>query len=445
MSIDIDWTRLTSGPDGVELAESIRDFIHEKFQQVELPRFIRSVNVHSFAFGEECPQVEIKDINDPWAEFYEDDEDEDESEDDEEDERSRVNPSEEVVNQDRRKRPGVPADFKNPHGAAPSISIKPRLADMNISLSSRNLNLHGLHAQSDPFTALSRSSTPGIPGGASNLSYFHLPLNAGLKSGSQTPMSAAFHPPSRTDTSGRNIGSFPFPPPLPIPLPQTKQAQALHDETKSPTSSETNDSRVLDIQTTLHITYDGSLSLSLTAELLLDYPMPSFMGIPLALRITGLSFEGVALLAYLRAKKKKASGSGNNVGDEADNPESASAEAKGRCQFCFLGEEEGKAVIGGGGNRDADGGVKERLSGQETGSPLKEIRIETTIGRQGQEDAVRSAGGQASAGGGNTDNSNGNRPVVLKNVGKVEKFVLEQVRRIFEEEFVWPSFWTFLL
>jgi distribution and morphology protein 12 len=34
---------------------------------------------------------------------------------------------------------------------------------------------------------------------------------------------------------------------------------------------------------------------------------------------------------------------------------------------------------------------------------------------------------------------------VLKNVGKVESFVLEQVRRIFEEEFVYPSFWTFLV
>lgn len=33
----------------------------------------------------------------------------------------------------------------------------------------------------------------------------------------------------------------------------------------------------------------------------------------------------------------------------------------------------------------------------------------------------------------------------LKNVGKVERFVLEQVRRIFDEEFVWPSFITLLV
>ena len=52
MSIDIDWDALTSGPEGAELAENIRAFVHEKFQEVPLPSFIRSVQVHSFDFGE---------------------------------------------------------------------------------------------------------------------------------------------------------------------------------------------------------------------------------------------------------------------------------------------------------------------------------------------------------------------------------------------------------
>ena len=58
---------------------------------------------------------------------------------------------------------------------------------------------------------------------------------------------------------------------------------------------------------------------------------------------------------------------------------------------------------------------------EEGGGLLREIRVESEIGRQ--------EGGRQ----------------VLKNVGKVERFVLEQVRRIFEEELVWPSFWTFLV
>jgi distribution and morphology protein 12 len=55
------------------------------------------------------------------------------------------------------------------------------------------------------------------------------------------------------------------------------------------------------------------------------------------------------------------------------------------------------------------------------GGLLQEIRVESEIGQR--------EGGKQS----------------LKNVGKVERFVLEQVRRIFEEEFVYPSFWTFLV
>lgn len=59
--------------------------------------------------------------------------------------------------------------------------------------------------------------------------------------------------------------------------------------------------------------------------------------------------------------------------------------------------------------------------GDQYGGLLREIRVDSEIGRK--EDGKQ----------------------VLKNVGKVERFVLAQVRRIFEEELVFPSFWTFLI
>ena len=132
--------------------------------------------------------------------------------------------------------------------------------------------------------------------------------------------------------------------------------------------------------------------------------MPSFVGIPLKLQITGLSFDGVALLAYLRQPDKN------------------------KVNFCFLGAEDAKALVGGNGalggasqvDRDLDGSKGNGKEGK-LGGLLREIRVESEIGRQ----------------------ENGKQ--VLKNVGKVEKFVLEQVRRIFDDEFVWPSFWTFLV
>lgn len=306
MSIDIDWKGLTTGPEGLALAESIKTFIHDKFQQVQLPRFIRSVEVHAFDFGKECPVIELKDICDPLSEFY-----------DADDEKTKGDDSGETKGDNRQQ-------ARDDSGNQPRENKKSLLPVL----------------------------TPGIPGGTSNLSYFHLPLSAGL-SGTTTPLAAV-------------AGAW-----------SESHLRHQHSPIQSPSSPSTSDSSTtdpLDTQIVLHISYTGTVRLSITAEILLDYPMPSFVGIPLQLNITGLSFDGVALLAYLGKK----------------------------AHFCFLSTEDARTFVG----------------REETGGLLREIRVESEIGRQEQ---------------------------VLRNVGKVEKFVLEQVRRIFEEEFVWPSFWTFLL
>ena len=428
MSIDIDWETLTTGPEGVELAESIRDFIHDKFQQVQLPRFIRSVQVHSFNFGKESPVVELKDISDPLPEFYEDGED---SDDDHEElvEGSGVEKRE--ANNLRRTAYTQPAIANNTVTTARPYFIDTRLPPLR-----SNTTLQDQAAA--PFLS-SRASTPGIPGGTSNFSYFHLPLSSTGLSGTQSPLVAAvtpFTPTTRHDQQTQRYQqqklplkrpqqqAFPDPSSRPStgyggptpsafsPLAHVKQRHHQELDAESPPA----DDRSQDLQTTLHISYTGSLSLSLTAEILLDYPMPSFVGIPLRLQITGLSFDGVALLAYLRQSTQP--------------DQEGQQEGRSKIHFCFLGEEDAKAMVGA--NADADnarisndgeGGHdgSKGSAGRKGGGLLKNIRVETEIGRQ----------------------ENGKQ--VLKNVGKVEKFVLEQVRRIFEEEFVWPSFWTFLI
>ena len=118
MSITIDWPTLTTGPSGLALADSIRDFIHEKFQQVTLPRFIRSVHVHSFDFGDECPVVELKDISDPLPEFYEN-----EKEDGEGDERE--GSSSEESDEDEDEEPAVGGAIETPPTHPPSHRLNP--------------------------------------------------------------------------------------------------------------------------------------------------------------------------------------------------------------------------------------------------------------------------------------------------------------------------------
>ncbi|KAL8995391.1 MAG: hypothetical protein Q9169_004868 [Polycauliona sp. 2 TL-2023] len=388
MSVEIDWPGLTTGPEGLALAESIRDFVNEKFQSVQLPRFIRSVKVHSFDFGDEAPVVELKDLGDPLAEFYEDEDSDSDVEHEVEYGREVEAVTDNIERRRDQRSDEMPNSFTLP--APPPI---PRPTPLDIP-------------------RFSRSSTPGVPGGTSNLSYFHLPLSSAGLSGTSTPLAAVAggnagwgggdlhayppfahirqHSPVR-QTQETNYGNIDDDP---NSRPSTANNNARGRPSSSPHASnrtEPPSSSTNDLQVVLHISYTGNVRLSMTAEILLDYPMSSFVGIPLKLNITGLSFDGVAIVAYLRK----------------------------RAHFCFVGEEEAQTLLGTDVAGRGEGGGK--IAAEGLGGLLKEIRVESEIGRQ--------EGGKQ----------------VLRNVGKVEKFVLEQVRRIFEEELVWPSFWTFLV
>lgn len=412
MSIELNWETLTTGPDGLALADKIRDFVHEKFQTVTLPRFIKGVKVHAFEFGKVAPEIEIKDICDPLPDFYEETEDNDDQEE-EEGSNDGWQPKSEQQDSlrerrrlDRAERKNVPANVSNP---PPYIDT--RLSGMRTGQASGDLG--------SPFLGV---STPGIPGGTSNLSYFHSQLATGL-SGTQTPLAAvagAHLPHGWPDYTGlpsigrghrhTPSGSSLSPPPTAdaaaqllrerasvstlapsasTTRPQTRDGPMEESGEEEPSSPPRRfrEPRVEDLQTVFRVRYSGDIRLSLTAEILLDYPMPSFVGIPVKLNITGLSFDGVAVLAYIRK----------------------------RAHFCFLSPEDAYAAIG------AESEDHLHPSGMKMGGLLHEIKVESEIGQR----------------------ENGKQ--VLKNVGKVEKFVLEQVRRIFEDEFVYPSFWTFLV
>jgi distribution and morphology protein 12 len=415
MSIDLNWETLTTGPDGIALAEKIRDFVHEKFQTVTLPRFIKGVRVHAFEFGSIAPEVEIKDICDPLPDFYEETEDDYGEDGDEENGADSWKPKTAQQESLRERRRMERVERSN----GPSqVTHLPPYIDMRLP------GMRSMQNPGDIGSPFLGVSTPGIPGGTSNLNYFHSQLATGL-SGTQTPLAAvagAHLPhgwpdysnlPSSKERGHRHTasGSSLSPPPTAdsskhpalreresvstlatsatTTRPQTRDGsleETVEEEPVSP-PRRFREPRVEDLQTVFRVRYSGDVKLSLTAEILLDYPMPSFVGIPVKLNITGLSFDGVAVLAYIRK----------------------------RAHFCFLSPEDAYAAIG------AEGTEESHSSGMKMGGLLHEIKVESEIGQR----------------------ENGKQ--VLKNVGKVEKFVLEQVRRIFEDEFVYPSFWTFLV
>ncbi|XXH02525.1 Mitochondrial distribution and morphology protein 12 [Hypoxylon texense] len=533
MSIDLNWETLTGGPDGAALAERIRDFIHTKFQSVPLPRFIKSVTVHDFAFGTIPPSVVLKDICDPLPDFYEENPDvpDDEEDDDEDDDESKDNGdgsrmghgggggvnaedvSDAIRAAERRRRADQIRRLEGRGGNGRRGGPGNGTGSYPEGLYPPHIHVAGLRSGpgtpdiGTPFLGLGMP-TPGVPGGTANMHYFQSKL-ATTWSGTQTPLAAvagAQHlngwlemggagphsPPrrypspnhhSRSRGHSRNpsqssISATDFPSPIPSspspipaslaplqhPLREKHSVSTLAPTSAGPSRPPTRDAssgthphphfsgssafrgganesaiiddggvdsgednaedeeeeedkkfqepRVDDLQAVFRIKYAGDVKLMLTAEILLDYPMPSFVGIPVRLHITGLTFDGVGVVAYIRK----------------------------RVHFCFLSPEDALAAVGQDDDEEEDdaagagagsaaaaaaggggGGSAHTQRRGGLGSLLQEVRVESEIGqREGSKQS-------------------------LKNVGKVEKFVLEQVRRIFEEEFVYPSFWTFLV
>lgn len=387
MSVDLNWETLIGGPDGQALAETIKAFVHERFQQIALPNLIRSVKVHTFDFGSISPTIVLKDICEPLHDFYED---EDEDEDSE---------SAEV---------SLGAQAEDRHSAHASYHLdRPtrrgddlrRPSEFDFSNDATN-------------TTLNRGA---MLGGGPGLGYFHPAFATGFP-GTSTPLAAVagarFHngPPAH-EMDRQHSDLFRSVSPSSTATPSSRPtsrdqsffdshgASAVLDASASPAPRRKQaglDRSPEDIQVVFHVDYCGNVRLSMTAEVVLDYPMPSFVAIPLKLTITGLTFNGVGIVAYI----------------------------KKRAHLCFLSPDDAEALVG---SEDAsalsEDNASSKMPGQahRFGGLLEEIKIESEMGKVDE-------GKQ-----------------VLKNVGKIEKFILEQVQRIFEEEFVYPSFWTFLV
>lgn len=388
MSVDINWETLTGGPDGEALAETIRDFIHQRFQALPLPKLIRSITVHDFEFGKIPPEITLKDIGDPLPDFYDVDEDGMTVESDES------------------------AEAKA--AQQPEIRHPPTREPKNVDGSRRPSAFDILDRSGT--SSLTLGTTPGVLGTTSNLGYFHLPLSAGLP-GTQTPLAAVAgaHFPGGLQPSQpqqHHAASFSSVSPSSVATPASLQDHPFLD--KPPGSAAADDLDVPlqplnqehpernpeDLQVVFHATYAGDVKLSLTAEVFLDYPMPSFVGIPLKLRIIGFTFNGIGILAYI----------------------------KKRAHLSFLNPEDAEALVGGEPTFDEtdekdEDGSNQHGTPSKVGMLLEDIKIESEMGE--------------------TENGSGKSVLNGKNV--VKDFVLEQVRRLFEDELVYPSFLTFLV
>lgn len=394
MSFEINWEKLLE--DGDQLSETIRSFLDQRFKEMTLPSYLKSISVTSFDLGNIAPNIEIKRITDPFPEFYSDDEEEDEGD-------------ESVIHVH--------------HGHAGGISSTP-LSQMSDTTSMRSGTGSTISEppayQTDEEQQTNGTSHPGatprvVP------SALNSPLNNGFPN-------ATIYPP--TIASSITTGNLHFPPSIQNSFisgirspfhPQWQNSPQLHVPSLFPVMSRTNTSESLvdqnsqhenhasssssnrsstpslgttsldpsanipsakpgrenDIQFYIQISYKGDIKVGIETTLLVNYPSPNFVSLPLKLNITGLEISSIAALAYIDRK----------------------------IHFSFICD------------LDADGNPV-TISGHDRVEIIKDIKIESEIGDQ-----------------------EGNGPV-LRNVGKLERFLLDRLRHLARDELAWPGWIT---
>ncbi|KAG5417912.1 MDM12 [Candida metapsilosis] len=355
MSFDINWDTLRNDAD---ISNSIREFLHDQLQTLTLPSYISNLQVVDFSLGDIPPEVTIRHIGDPFPDFYtpedddsteeagssvsnepkesEDDDDEQDDDDEEdymEDKLSTIAEGESMIYTE------TPIQQHSEQMQDSASSHQPPVLRSKESFQSvfHPYGVNGILGSANATTSGTGTETPT-----------HI-LNPNLLSSRAVPKIA-----TKSETKASNVG-------------------------------------VNDIQFIVEINYKGDMHIDLLVTLLVNYPSPKFISLPIKLHVTDLVVHSIATIAYLN--KSVYLSFLCDVNDDFDISGLAS-----------------NASTPGGNIVDYyfhDPHSKERID------IIKKIRIESEIGE--------------------VENN------VLRNVGKVEKFLMEQLRGILREEIAWPS------
>ncbi|OCF30475.1 mitochondrial distribution and morphology protein 12 [Kwoniella heveanensis BCC8398] len=180
----------------------------------------------------------------------------------------------------------------------------------------------------------------------------------------------------------------------------------------------TTSSSIPSLQLHLHLSHASDLNLTLLTSLQVNYPSKLFMALPLKLSITGFQLEGEIVMAYSGDKHRvhltildDISNSSSNTASSSSNPHSQNTANNSTHPLSNLNPASSLSTATGPSEDRRNLPIGQRL--------LPSLQIESEIGHA---DAH-----------------------VLRNVGKVERFIVDVIRKTLVEELVFPNFHTIAL
>lgn len=337
-SVDIDWHLLDAS-----ITRSAVAFLTNALSSAQKPSFLGEVTVDDFSFGDIQPTVQLLDIRDIYKEFL-----------DVDDEEQLLPQSTPPHQDDARGRTYAPGGSAFGKSSSMPDFYPPDPLQAGSTTGSHPNPLRRPIPNSQPSSSF---FAPGLHG------------------------SYSAHPYPSTNTPPRGE---PFDPDYPSPLP-SHSGGGGRVPSSSPPTPPTSSSSAPSLQLHLRVTYTGNMQIGLATSLLINYPSPAFMALPLKLLVTSLAFTGTFVVAY-----------------EGD---------RRRVHVSIL---DPRSEPGAGGE------------GEQPFAYAAGTRVPRTAGAILLNGAVvESEVGQA-------------EKHVLKNVGKVEKFVLDVARSALESELVFP-------
>ncbi|CUM64192.1 uncharacterized protein PRCAT00001786001 [Priceomyces carsonii] len=375
MSFDVNWENLVG--DG-SINDTFRKFLDHQFRTLTLPPYIDDIRVTKFSLGSIPPEITIRHIGDPFKEFYEDGEDE--GEQGRAATRTFLSGSSTSDEEDEQEEKG-----ENLRTAISSNDLTTK----EIPITNISGNINSTPLSSSP--SLKRKTSDPLHlmtgNGGGSLNYLN---NYGMNNivGLGHLNASISHNRPRTPTDNPNE--------FMKELNNGSTKVNPGEQSKLPPISEN------DIQCIVDVDYLGDLCMEVTVNLLVNFPSPQFISLPIKLHVSDLAIHSVAAIAYLKncIFFSLLCDIDDNVADYFSS-------------FHAESNNNGSTLNTGGNFVDyiTAPNTRERID------IIKKVKIESEIGE--------------------VENN------ILRNVGKVERFLIEKLRTLLREEIAWPSWVCF--
>lgn len=479
MSFDIQWDTICNDE---ELAQTFQDFLNSKLATLELPHYLANLQVVDFKFGDAAPDITIRDIDVPFKEFYVPTDDDSEVSDESsqfDDTNNESTKNDDMINKtiygDTFQQDGKHA-LLNPSG---SSSPNPFIKNRNTLLMPRRTNsgfvptvgysgiglngfgMNQMNNSSNRADSMDSETEYFQPSSGANedddqerifLSLANGMTGLNLQNHNDNQDNAEnFSEGEPTDHQFNSKGNN---------YPNNPQVNTSYSSDEPESSI---DSRIdsLDIQLSIDLHWESHLYIEIICDLLVNYPAPNFIRLPVRLKITELKIHSLIVVACISKRvfisflcdiesddddettSNGTPGANNNSTDSrqdsrrsttASNATTANKRTKGKERIDILQDMKIEGEIG---------NVSEsaELWRENLLKPLQEKQQKQGSGgtMKKNNDLDVGSGSNFLSGIVNNDEIGDGNGLVLRNIGKIEKFLMNAFRGLIIDELAWPG------